>query len=141
MTLKKGYQALIAEAQARSLGISADAAHAALNDPNTVFVDVRDVRELERDGMIPGAFHAPRGMLEFWVDPESPYFKPVFEQQPNKRFILYCAADWRAVLSAATLSEMGLANVYHLEGGFGTWKKAGRPAAEKSAAVQTHNKS
>ncbi|MBK8065074.1 MAG: rhodanese-like domain-containing protein [Betaproteobacteria bacterium] len=133
MTLKKGYKALIAEAEAKTKGISADQAQAALGDPNTLFVDIRDVRELERDGMIPGAFHAPRGMLEFWSDPESPYFKPQFEEKPGKRFVLYCAADWRAVLSAATLTEMGIQNVYHLEGGFGTWKKAGRPAAEKPA--------
>ena len=96
-----------------------------------MFVDLRDVRELERDGMIPGAFHAPRGMLEFWVDPDSPYYKPVFA--PGKTLILYCAADWRGVLSAATLAEMGVENVLHLEGGLGQWKKAGLPVADKPA--------
>ena len=141
MPVTKGIKELLAEANAVVRTVPTAEAVGLHGQEGVTFVDLRDPRELERDGMIPGAFHAPRGMLEFWVDPESPYFKPVFEQQPNKRFILYCAADWRAVLSAATLSEMGLANVYHLEGGFGTWKKAGRPAAEKSATVQPHNKS
>ena len=93
------------------------------------FIDIRDVRELEREGVIPGAFHAPRGMLEFWVDPDSPYYKPVFAE--GKTLILYCAADWRGVLAAATLEEMGVQNVLHLEGGFGQWKEAGGPKAEK----------
>ena len=131
MALKKGIYTLIAEAEKKTCGISADAAQAKLGNPNTVFVDIRDVRELEREGMIPGAFHAPRGMLEFWVDQDSPYYKPVFTE--GKTFILYCAADWRGVLSAATLTEMGLPNVLHLEGGFSEWKKAGRPSAEKPA--------
>ena len=129
MALKKGVKALIAEAEKKTRGISADEAKAKLGDPGTLFVDIRDVRELERDGMIPGAFHAPRGMLEFWVDPDSPYHKPVFAE--GKTLILYCAADWRGVLSAATLAEMGMENVLHLEGGFGQWKKNGHPSAEK----------
>ncbi|MFM9982265.1 MAG: rhodanese-like domain-containing protein [Burkholderiales bacterium] len=131
MALKKGIKDLIAEAEKKSKGISPEAAKAKLDDPDTVFVDLRDVRELERDGMIPGAFHAPRGMLEFWVDPDSPYYKPVFA--PGKTLILYCAADWRGVLSAATLAEMGVENVLHLEGGLGQWKKAGLPVADKPA--------
>ena len=105
MTLKKGYKALIAEAEAKTKGISADEAQAALQDPNTLFVDIRDVRELERDGMIPGAFHAPRGMLEFWADPESPYFKPPFEEKPGKRFVLYCAASIKTLLSLLKTSS------------------------------------
>jgi len=129
MALKKGFKQLIAEAGARTHGISADAAQARMGEPGTVFVDIRDVRELEREGMIPGAFHAPRGMLEFWVDPESPYYKPVFT--PDKHYILYCAADWRGVLAAATLEEMGFGNVLHLEGGFSEWKQAGRPTAPR----------
>jgi len=131
MALKKGIKDLIAEAEKKSKGITPEAAKAKLDDPDTVFVDLRDVRELERDGMIPGAFHAPRGMLEFWVDPDSPYYKPVFA--PGKTLILYCAADWRGVLSAATLTEMGVENVLHLEGGLGQWKKAGLPVADKPA--------
>jgi rhodanese-related sulfurtransferase len=129
VSLKKGIRVLLEEAQAKNQGIEPDAAVAKLGDPNTVFVDIRDVRELERDGMIPDAFHAPRGMLEFWVDPESPYYKPVFQE--GKTFIVYCALDWRATLAAAALTDMGLPNVYHLRGGFSEWKKAGRPVGER----------
>jgi rhodanese-related sulfurtransferase len=127
--IRKGIRQLIAEAEQRSQGISIEEAKRRHGDPATVFVDIRDVRELERDGMIPGAFHAPRGMLEFWVDPESPYFKPVFGEP--KTFILYCQADWRGTLAAAALCDMGMANVLHLEGGFGEWKKAGGPTGPK----------
>ena len=129
MKLKKSVKTLLEEATARTRCISPQAAEARIGDAQTVFVDIRDVRELERDGMIPGAFHAPRGMLEFWVDPESPYFKPVFGE--GKTYILYCAADWRAVLAAATLADMGLEDVLHLEGGFSEWKKAGRPVGQR----------
>jgi rhodanese-related sulfurtransferase len=127
--ITKGVKQLIAEAEKRSTGISVTAAKARLGETNTVFVDIRDVRELEREGMIPGAFHAPRGMLEFWVDPHSPYYKPVFTD--DKTFILYCQADWRGVLAAATLTDMGMTNVLHLEGGFGEWKKTGAPTGPK----------
>lgn len=127
--IKKGVKQLIAEAEERSKGISVEAAKARLGEANTVFVDIRDVRELEREGMIPGAFHAPRGMLEFWVDPDSPYYKPVFTEE--KTFILYCQADWRGVLAAATLADMGMQNVLHLVGGFGEWSKAGAPIGPK----------
>ena len=129
MPLKKGFKQLLAEAGARTRGITAEAAQARMGEPDTVFVDIRDVRELEREGMIPGAFHAPRGMLEFWVDPESPYYKPVFTA--DKTFILYCQADWRGTLAAATLTDMGMTNVLHLQGGFGEWRKAGAPTAPK----------
>lgn len=127
--LKKNVKALLDEAAAKTQGISAEAAQARLGEENTLFVDIRDVRELERDGMIPGAFHAPRGMLEFWVDPESKYYKPVFV--PGKTYILYCAADWRATLAAGVLAEMGMDNVLHLEGGFDEWRKAGRPVGAR----------
>jgi len=93
------------------------------------FVDLRDVRELEREGIIPGAFHAPRGMLEFWVDPESPYHKPVFGQ--DKRFVLFCAAGWRSALATRTLQDMGLPKVAHIDGGFSAWKEKGAPTADK----------
>ncbi|MDA0276431.1 MAG: rhodanese-like domain-containing protein [Proteobacteria bacterium] len=128
--VKKGIKQLIAEAEARSKSISVEDSKKRVGDPGTLFVDLRDVRELERDGMIPGAFHAPRGMLEFWVDPDSPYYKPVFAE--GKTFILYCQADWRGTLAAATLADMGVQNVLHMEGGFGEWKKAGGPTAERS---------
>jgi len=127
--ITKGIQQLVAEAEKRSKGISVEAAKKRVGDASTVFVDIRDVRELEREGMIPGAFHAPRGMLEFWVDPASPYYKPVFAD--DKTFILYCQADWRATLAAAALGEMGMTNVLHLEGGFGEWRKAGGPTGPK----------
>jgi rhodanese-related sulfurtransferase len=127
--IKKGIKQLIAEAEGKSKGITVEQARARLGDQSTVFVDIRDVRELEREGMIPGAFHAPRGMLEFWVDPESPYYKPVFAD--GKTFILYCQADWRGVLAAATLSEMGMENVLHLQGGYGEWRKSGAPTGPK----------
>jgi rhodanese-related sulfurtransferase len=100
-----------------------------LQDSNTVFVDIRDIRELEREGMIPGALHAPRGMLEFWVDPDSPYYKPIFGE--GKRLILYCASAWRSALATKTLQDMGLPHVCHLEGGFGAWKLANFPIVDK----------
>ena len=93
------------------------------------FVDIRDVRELERDGIVPGAFHAPRGMLEFWVDPDSPYYKDVFGS--GKEFVFYCASAWRSALATAAVQEMGLAPVGHLEGGFSAWKKAGAPVGAR----------
>lgn len=92
------------------------------------FIDIRDLRELEREGVIPGAFHAPRGMLEFWVDPTSPYHKPVFNR-PGTRYVLFCAAGWRSALATRTLQEMGLPDVGHVDGGFGAWKSAGAPVA------------
>jgi rhodanese-related sulfurtransferase len=93
------------------------------------FVDLRDPRELDRDGMIPGAFHCPRGMLEFWIDPESPYAKPQF--QTGDRFVFYCASGWRSALSARAAQEMGLANVSHIEDGFKGWKDSGGPVADR----------
>lgn len=125
MKLKKGIRLLVEDAGKKTRGIRADDAQARMDNPETLFIDVRDVRELQRDGMIPGAFHAPRGMLEFWVDPDSPYYKPVFAE--GRTFILYCTADWRATLAAATLDDMGVQNVYRLEGGLNGWKKEGRP--------------
>ena len=128
--MKKGFQALLDEASAQIKTYSTEEAKAKLNDPNVLFVDVRDVRELEREGMIPGAFHAPRGMIEFWVDPESPYFKPVFGE--DKEFIFFCAAGWRSALTTKTVQDMGLTPVADIAGGFGAWKKAGGPVEEKA---------
>lgn len=130
MKLKIGYQELIANAMAQIETVPLDNAKQLLDDPNTVFVDIRDVRELEREGMIPNAFHAPRGMLEFWVDPDSPYYKPIFGE--GKRLVLYCASAWRSALATETLHKMGLPGVCHLEGGFSAWKKANLPIQEKS---------
>jgi rhodanese-related sulfurtransferase len=133
--LKIGYQALIDSAMAQVETISLDQAQRLLSEPNTVFVDIRDVRELEREGMIPNALHAPRGMLEFWVDPDSPYFKPIFGE--GKHLVLYCASAWRSALATETLQKMGVPNVCHLEGGFSSWKKAGLPTAEKASKPHT----
>ena len=99
---------------------------ARLSDPEVQVVDIRDPRELEREGTLPGALLAPRGMLEFWVDPASPYFKPVFADE-RKQFILFCGAGWRSALATKTLQDMGMSNVAHIDGGFGAWKKAGAP--------------
>ncbi|MFN3415071.1 MAG: rhodanese-like domain-containing protein [Caldimonas sp.] len=129
MRMKKGYKALVDEAMAQVTTYSVEQARAKLGDPDVCFVDVRDVRELEREGVIPGAVHAPRGMLEFWVDPESPYHRPVFAE--DKEFILFCAAGWRSALATKTLQDMGLPRVAHIEGGFSAWKSAGAPVADK----------
>lgn len=131
MKLKIGYEELVAKAMSEIETVSVAKAQTYLEDPNTVFVDIRDIRELEREGMIPNALHAPRGMLEFWVDPESPYYKPVFGE--GKRLILYCASAWRSALATETLQRMGVPNVSHLEGGFGAWKKAQLPTAVKES--------
>ena len=90
---------------------------------DVVFVDIRDIRELKRDGRIPGAFHMPRGMAEFWIDPGSKYHKDVFDQ--DKRFVFFCAAGWRSALTVQAAQRIGLENACHFEGGFGAWKKAG----------------
>ncbi len=103
--------------------ISVDDAKALVGRDDVTIVDIRDVRELWRDGKIPGAYHAPRGMLEFWVDPESPYAKDVF--QSGKRIVFYCAAGWRSALATEAAMELGLANTCHIGGGFGDWKKSG----------------
>ena len=131
MKLKIGYQELIQNAMAQIETLPVEKAHAILGDTNSVFVDIRDIRELEREGMIPNALHAPRGMLEFWVDPDSPYYKPIFGE--GKRLVLYCASAWRSALAAQTLQMMGVPNVCHLEGGFSAWKKAQLPIVEKAS--------
>ena len=131
MALKKTVKQMVAEATARIRTIPIDEAQTLLDDPDTLFVDIRDVRELEREGMIPGAFHAPRGMLEFWVDPESPYFKPVFGE--DKTFVIHCASGWRSLLATDILQRMGLKPVKNLKGGFAAWKAAGG-AVEKDKA-------
>jgi rhodanese-related sulfurtransferase len=123
--ITKGYKALLEEANAAIETLSVDEAKSVLGQEGVTFVDLRDPRELEREGRIPGAFHCPRGMLEFWIDPESPYFKPVFGE--DRRFVFFCAGGWRSALAAKTAQDMGLAPVAHIEGGFGAWKKAGAP--------------
>ena len=90
---------------------------------DVVLVDIRDIRELARDGKVPGAFHAPRGMLEFWIDPASPYAKPIFQE--DKKFVFHCASGWRSALAAKAAQEMGLKPVAHIGGGFTAWREAG----------------
>jgi rhodanese-related sulfurtransferase len=129
MPITKGCKQLVEEARTKIQNIPTEEAIRLHGDPSVVFVDIRDVRELERDGMIPGAFHAPRGMLEFWVDPASPYYKDVFGS--GKRFVFYCASAWRSALATVAVQDMGLAPVAHVDGGFSAWKKAGGPVGER----------
>ena len=124
-TITKGYKALVAEADAAVETLSVAEAQDLLEQEEVVFVDLRDPRELEREGRMPGAFHCPRGMLEFWIDPESPYAKPVFQQ--DKRFVFFCGGGWRSALAAKAAQDMGLKPVAHVAGGFAAWKKAGAP--------------
>lgn len=131
MALKKGYKALVDEAMAQVKTYSLEEAKAKYGDPNVQFVDIRDVRELEREGVIPGAYPAPRGMIEFWIDPDSPYFKPVFGE--NKEFIFFCAAGWRSALATKTVQDMGMERVAHIEGGFKAWKEGGGTVGVKES--------
>ncbi len=127
--ITKGYQALVAEAESQIEIVSVEEADAAVV-AGALLVDLRDIRELQRDGKIPGAVHAPRGMLEFWVDPDSPYHRQVLSSAD--RLILFCNLGWRSALAAKTLQDMGMRNVAHLEGGFDAWKADGRPVEEPS---------
>ena len=124
--MPKGYKDLLAEADAVVKSVAA--ADVAADPDGVIMVDIRDPRELERDGMIPGAFHAPRGMLEFWIDPESPYHKPKFAEP--RTFVFYCASGWRSLLAARTAQEMGL-DARSLRGGFAEWKKSGNPVSRR----------
>jgi len=121
--ITKGIAQLCAEAEAEIETWPVDKAMEHLEDDAVVFVDLRDVRELWREGTVPGALHVPRGMLEFWVDPESPYARDIF--QSGKRFVFFCAMDRRSALATKAVQDMGLAPVCHLEGGFTAWREAG----------------
>jgi len=120
-----GSEAMVAAAVGEIETVPAAEAIKLLGRNDVVFVDIRDIRELKREGRIPGAFHCPRGMLEFWIDPQSPYHKPVFADE--KKFIFFCAGAKRSALATQTAQKMGLKPVAHLAGGFGAWKKAGGP--------------
>lgn len=124
-TMNTGYRDLIEAAEAEIATLPVEEAASLLGRDDVVFVDLKDPRELEREGRMPGAFHCPRGMLEFWIDPASPYHKPVFQE--DKRFVFFCAGGWRSALAAKTAQDMGLTPVAHIAGGFGAWKKAGLP--------------
>ena len=129
--MKKTAKNLVDEAMVQVTTYTVEQARALHGHPGVQFVDLRDVRELEREGVIPGAVHAPRGMLEFWVDPESPYHREAFAQ--DKEYVLFCAAGWRSALATKTLMDMGMERVAHIGGGFGGWKAAGGPVESKPA--------
>ncbi|WJY22128.1 rhodanese-like domain-containing protein [Fontisubflavum oceani] len=122
--LKTSAAEMVAAARARIKEIETRDLIAQMEDPNLVIVDIRDVRERQRSGYIPGSFHAPRGMLEFWIDPQSPYFKEIFGE--DKTFVFHCASGWRSALSTATLQDMGF-DAAHLREGFSTWEAQGGP--------------
>ena len=127
--ITKGVKELCAHAESIIETWSVEQAKEHYGDDDVVFVDIRDIRELWRAGAIPGALHAPRGMLEFWVDPDSPYAKDMF--QSGKRFCFFCAGGLRSALAALAVHEMGLAPVCHMAGGYGAWKEAGGATEEK----------
>lgn len=129
-TMKKriGYKQLLEEAEKNIVTLEVEEALALQREGKAQFMDLRDIREREREGSIPGAFHCPRGMLEFWIDPESPYHKPIFSE-PHY-FIFYCAGGWRSALATQTAQMMGLEKVAHIRGGFGAWAKAGGPVEQ-----------
>jgi rhodanese-related sulfurtransferase len=135
MPITKGYQQLVDEAMAQVTTYSVDQVRARAGDVKVQIVDIRDWREVEREGTLPGAMLAPRGMLEFWVDPASPYHKPVFADE-SRQFVLFCGAGWRSALAAKTLEDMGMRNVAHIDGGFAAWKKAGAPVV----SLEEHKK-
>ena len=130
MKLRKGFRQLVDEAKARITTIGLPEARERLGRDDVVFVDLRDIRELEREGMIPGAFHCPRGMLEFWIDPDSPYHKDVFSS--GKQFVFYCNGAWRSALATDVAKQMGLEPVFEMDGGFTAWKNAGYPVADRA---------
>ena len=123
--MKVGYKKLIEEAEKNIETMSIDEVARLLHDETVTIVDIRDIRELQREGKLPGAIHAPRGMLEFWVDPDSPYHRELFSEE--KKFVFYCASAWRSALATQTVQQMGMNNVCHMSGGFTAWKEAEQP--------------
>ncbi len=130
--LLKSSADLVAAARARIEEVATPDLIARLGDPDVVVVDIRDIRERQRSGFIPGSVHAPRGMVEFWIDPDSPYFKEVFGQ--DKTFVFHCASGWRSALTVATLQDMGF-KAAHLKDGFSTWEKQGGPVEKSDPAT------
>ena len=126
MPITKGFRQLVQEAMDQVTTYSVDEVLARWSDPRLVLVDIRDVRELAAEGTAVDSVHAPRGMLEFWVDPDSPYHKPVFADE-DKEFVLFCGAGWRSALATKALQDMGMTNVAHIDGGWSAWKKNGAP--------------
>lgn len=128
--LKISSAEMVNAARARIEEVETQDAIALVGNEDIVFVDLRDVRERQRSGFIPGSFHCPRGMAEFWVDPKSPYFKEIFGQ--DKKFVFHCASGWRSALTVATLQDMGF-DAAHLKEGFSTWEEAGGPVERLEA--------
>ncbi|HCP01446.1 MAG: rhodanese [Alphaproteobacteria bacterium] len=131
--MTKGIKQLCAEAEEEIETMTVEEVMAVHADEDVVLVDIRDIRELWRDGTIPGAQHMPRGMLEFWVDPESPYHRELFTT--GKKFIFYCAGGLRSALAAKAVHDMGLTPVAHMRGGYGAWSMANGPTKEKEIKV------
>ena len=133
-TITRGIKKLLEEANNEIETMNVADAKAAVARGEAVIVDIRDPRELEREGKIPGSFSCTRGMLEFWIDPESPYAKPIFQE--DKKFIFHCAGGLRSALAAKTAQDMGLKPVAHLGGGFTAWREAGGPVEKVEAKKQ-----
>ena len=125
VNIKVSCEALVTQAYAEIETLDVAQALALHGREDVVFVDLRDVRELRREGKVPGALHMPRGMTEFWIDPASPYFKSIFGE--DKRFVFFCAKGWRSALATQVAQRMGLENVCHFEGGFEAWKEGQGP--------------
>jgi len=128
MPVTKTVKMLVAEAKQQTNSISPADAHDRQQAGDAVLIDIRDIRELQRDGRIDGAFHAPRGMLEFWADPDSPYHKEIFATKGE--LVLFCASSWRSALAAKTLQDMGFNNIRDMDGGFTAWKTASLPISK-----------
>ena len=118
-------RSLVAQAKSETNAMTPQQAFDEARTGSALLIDIRDIRELQREGQINGAFHAPRGMLEFWADPQSPYYKDVFAKSGN--LVLFCASSWRSALAAKTLQDMGMNNIFDMDGGFNAWKSAGLP--------------
>ena len=116
---------MVSEANEQVEEISVANALRLVKHENILFIDVRDIREVAKTGRVPGARHVPRGMLEMWIDPETPYHREFFAE--DRKFIFYCASAWRSALAAKTAQDMGLTRVAHLEGGINAWIDAGGP--------------
>ena len=129
MELKVGFRKLVEEAEARVKSVEVTELLKDEQRQGRLLVDLRDVRELWREGTIPGSVHVPRGMLEFWIDPDSPYFHKVFAEP--KPIIFFCNKGWRSALAAEVSQRMGLEDVAHLQGGFEAWVEAGGPVEKK----------
>jgi len=124
-----GIKALCQQAEKEIETISVDDVKEIYGSDDVVLIDIRDIRELQRDGIIPGAYHCPRGMVEFWIDPDSPYHKDVFAQ--DKKFVFFCAGGMRSALAAQSANAMGLKPVCHMAGGFKAWKASGGTVEDK----------